>query len=248
MRTESAGFTDVGRRANNEDSFCVQPELGLFAVADGVGGYEGGEVASHLAIDTLVEFFRRNAQDPEVTWPCKPDPSMGCTENLVKTATLLAQREICARKHGRLSAMGSTLAALVIHETEVVIAHLGDSRVYRLRGGHLVCMTRDHSLYERMRQDGELGVPRSSFPYRNVILRALGMEGDGNPDLRVEQARAGDVYLLCSDGLSDPVTEDTMTSVLASMSAEEACTALVHEAYEQGGQDNITAVVVRLGS
>jgi len=246
MKTEAAALTHQGRRANNEDAFCSESELGLFAVADGVGGYEGGEVASRLAIDTLVGFFRRNAQDPEATWPYRLERHLTFVENMLHVAARLAHQAICTRKEGVLASMGSTLAAVTVHKGEAVLGHVGDSRVYRLRTGHLEQLTRDHSLYEQMRASGGVEGPKSEFPFRNVITRALGMPGDATLELRREQLMPGDVFLICSDGLSEPVGEAEIAAALESSTVQASCEHLVRRAYDAGGRDNITAVVVRV--
>jgi len=247
MRFQSAGRTEAGRRSHNEDAFCSEPELGLFAVADGVGGYEGGEIASRLAIDSLLEFFRRNAADPDATWPFKIDPGRTLCENLLVTSSRLAHRAICARKAGRLSGMGSTIASLLLCDGRAVVAHLGDSRVYRLRAHQLEALTRDHSLWAEMVAAGTSDFSsRAGCPYGHVITRALGLgEGDGAPELRSLDVSPGDVFLVCSDGVSEPVPEDVIAATLASREPDAACEFLNAEALRRGGRDNVTAVVVR---
>lgn len=247
-KIESAARTFVGRRNNNEDSFCSDTSLGLFAVADGMGGYEGGEVASHLAIETMLGFFRRNAKDDDTTWPFGIDPRLGVEENMLAVAVRCADAEIAAKKTGKLSSMGSTVAALVVRDEHAIIGHVGDSRVYRLRGGKLTQLTRDHSLYQEMLAMGTPMPPREQFPHSNVITRALGMKPSSRPDLATEPLRAGDVFLLCTDGLTETVTEERMTEALLAMPLQDAVDRLVAEAYERGGRDNITVVAVRVKS
>ncbi len=246
LRIEYAARTHKGRRENNEDACCAEPALGLYAVADGMGGYEGGEVASRLVIGTMTEFFRKNSDDGESTWPFGMERDRDFLENLLAVAVKTANREVIARKKGPLAQMGSTVAALAVRGAEVVVAHVGDSRVYRLRDGALAQLTRDHSFYEEMRaaRGAEMG-PKSEFPYANVITRAVGMP-DARPDLLRDALRAGDTYLLCTDGLVEKVDEATIAKVLAEAAPDEACRALVEAAYARGGRDNITAVVVRV--
>ncbi len=242
-RIESAGCSIVGRRGNNEDALCVEPAVGLFAVADGMGGYEGGEIASRAAIATLVEFFRRNAADGDATWPHRGDRARSFEESLVEVGVRAAHEDVCRRKVGRLERMGSTLALVAVRDGRAVIGHVGDSRVYRLRDGALAQLTRDHSLYAQMEAAGAVDLPpREQFPYANVITRALGT-GEAVPDLRTEALRAGDVYLLCTDGLTEKLPPERMAQLLALPSAP-AARALVDEAYARGGKDNITAVVL----
>lgn len=244
MQIESASCTHVGRRSNNEDSHCAVEPIGFFAVADGMGGYEGGEVASRVAIETLERFYRRNAADDDVTWPFAIDPAIDLEQNMVATGVRMADANIAAQRTGRLSSMGSTVATLVVRGGRVVVGHVGDSRVYRARGGRLEALTRDHSLYEEMLAMGTRVGPRSEFPHANVITRALGMKPPVRVDTRVERARVGDVYLLCTDGLYDGVSAERMAAVLSTMTAKDAAETLVQEAFVNGSKDNITAVVV----
>lgn len=241
MQLDAFAISVPGRRANNEDAICARPDLGLFVVADGLGGYDGGEIASELAIDAIEAIVRRTARDADVTWPYQLDPRHSLDENEVLVATRLAGDRINAHRSGRLEQMGSTVAVLRVVGTSAVICHVGDSRVYRLRDGVLESLTIDHSLVAQMVAAGM--APDAAFPWRHVITRALGM-ATAEPDVRTEPVRAGDTYLVCSDGLYDPLSDDEMASLLA-LPPAEACRALVAAAYEAGSRDNISAIVVR---
>lgn len=245
MKIESAACTHVGRRANNEDDSCIEPDLGLYAVADGMGGYEGGEVAAQIVVRALTQFFERNAADVDVTWPVALDPSRSFVENVMLASIDLANRQVRARRRGRLGAMGSTVAALALSGDRAVVAHVGDTRVYRLRGGALEALTRDHSLLAELRA---LGMPvPTDRSVSNVITKAIGMDGSCVPDVRVEDVADGDVYLLCSDGLYEPLSEEDVARLLASHERPaDAARELCDAAYAAGGSDNITAVVVRV--
>ncbi len=243
---EYAARSSTGRRSNNEDAFCAEPDLGLFMVADGMGGYEGGEVASNLAVKVMRGFYARNRRDDDTTWPFGIDPKLGIGENMLAVAIRMADAEIISQKKGRLSSMGSTVAAVAVQNETAVVGHVGDSRVYRLRDGRLTQLTRDHSLYEEMRSIGAVVGPKEQFPHANVITRALGMLTRNGPDVAVERLRKGDVLLLCTDGLTEGVTEARIAEVLAAKGAVDACDTLVKEAYDNGGRDNITAVIVRV--
>jgi serine/threonine protein phosphatase PrpC len=236
----------VGRRSNNEDAFLADPRLGLFAVADGVGGYEGGEVASRLTVEVVAAFLRRNLDDEDATWAFPADARLSTHENLVSQAMRVANREVLARKTGVLAQMGSTIAALLVRDGKVTIGHLGDSRVYRLRGGALVQLTVDHSLYAELLAAGIAVPPRAECQFTNVITRAVGMSPDPAPGVRAEPAVAGDTYLLCTDGLTEAVPDERIAELLRAAPPEAAGKALVDEAYARGGRDNITAVVVAL--
>ena len=239
-------FTHVGRRSNNEDSVLAAPELGLFVVADGMGGYEGGEIASRLVVDSLSEFFRRNAEDRELTWPCGLDPEVSMEENLLRVGLQLADLEVRLRKQGQLAQMGATAVALVVRGARAVLAHVGDSRIYRLREGVLEQLTRDHSLIAMMEAlEGRPIAKERAAQFAHVVTRAVGQTGDSTPELQAIDARRGDTFLLCSDGLSDPLEPEVIRRLLA-LPPQRAAEQLVAAAYDAGGSDNISAVVVRL--
>lgn len=256
LTIESSIQSIQGRRNNNEDACCAEPALGLFAVADGMGGYEGGEIASNLAIDALRGFYRRNHSDDNCTWPYPLDRSLSLAENQLSVALRVANGAIAARRSGRLASMGSTAAALALTTGAggapfAVLGHVGDSRVYRVRRGadgapQVEQLTRDHSLYEEMAAARVPDLmPRDQCPFANVITRALGIHGEAQPALRTERLLAGDTFLLCTDGLSNRLPDALIGEVLSTLPPAEACARLVHEAFERGEKDNITAVVLR---
>ncbi len=242
MLLDSYALSISGRRANNEDAVCAQPELGLFIVADGMGGYEGGEVASALAVEAIHALVRRTAGDADVTWPYTIDPLRSLTENEVIVATRLAGDQIAARRRGVLGEMGSTVVVLRVTGDHAVIGHVGDSRIYRLRGGVLTQLTIDHSLVAQLEATGV--TPDPGFAWRHVVTRALGTP-TGEPEVQCAAIERGDVFLLCSDGLSEVLARDQIATLLAAP-AEPACRALVDAAYAAGSRDNISAVVVRV--
>jgi serine/threonine protein phosphatase PrpC len=207
-----------------------------------MGGYEGGEVASALAVETIAELVRRTAGDADVTWPYKIDPTRSITENEVLVATRLAGARIAARRIGELCEMGSTVVVLRLEDDHAVIAHVGDSRMYRLRDGALAQLTVDHSLVAQLEANGMK--PDAAFAWRHVVTRALGTP-TGEPDVQRELVRRGDVFLLCTDGLSEVLAGERIAELLA-LPAEAACRALVDSAFDAGSRDNISAVVVRV--
>lgn len=244
MKLQSTAMTHVGRRQNNEDSLYCDNPMGLYAVADGMGGYEGGEIASQIAIETLSTFVRRNRSDRDVTWPFAFDQHASLAENMAGVATRLAHQQIAHRRTGRLSQMGSTLAMMLVEDRQAVLAHIGDSRIYRLRAGVLEQLTIDHSMYEELVRTGAPNLPaRSEFPYSNVITRALGISGEA--DVQTVTLVPGDVYLLCTDGLIEVIDEYLIARILAMDKIEPMGATLVESAYDAGSRDNITAVVVR---
>lgn len=250
LRIEAAGETNVGRRRNhNEDNFAILAEFGLFIVADGMGGHACGEVASKMAIDTMQEFFNDTAEDPERTWPYKLDRTKGYEENRLIMGVKLANLRIheAALRDAKKKGMGTTFAAIFVLTTGVFVAHVGDSRVYRFRDQKLEILTEDHSLLNEYIKMGRLTQDEiERFPHKNVIMRALGMKDTVKVDTRLEEPRAGDIVLICSDGLCGPVTDPEMAQILAENSEIKVAAAkLIERANQNGGPDNITCVLVR---
>jgi len=250
LRIELAGKTDVGKKRNhNEDNFSIIEESGLYIVADGMGGHASGEVASQMAVDAMKEFFLATAQDPERTWPYKMDRSKGYEENRLITGIKLANLRIyeTAQRDAGKRGMGTTIVTMFAVEDGVYIAHVGDSRGYRVRDGKIEQLTEDHSLlndYIKMKRLTPEEI--ANFPHKNVIVRALGMKDTVKVDTRFESPRANDTYLLCSDGLSGPVTDDEMLdTVVNSPDLETAASKLIARANENGGPDNITVILAR---
>jgi protein phosphatase len=250
LRIEVAGETNVGMKRNhNEDNFSVLEESGLYIVADGMGGHASGEVASKMAVDSLQEFFTATADDPERTWPYKMDRSKGYEENRLITGIKLANLRIyeSAQRDARQRGMGTTIVTVFAVESGVYIAHVGDSRVYRVRDKKLEQLTEDHSLlndYIKMKRLTPEEI--ANFPHKNVIVRALGMKDTVKVDSRYEQPQENDVIMLCSDGLSGPVTDAETLEIISSTSdLKAAASKLIERANANGGPDNVTVVLVR---
>lgn len=236
---QAVGFaaSHVGRRSNNEDSFCIAQDLGLYVVADGMGGHEGGEVASRMAVEAVEQrlFHERESYDDL-------DAAIAMT-NAVRTAT----EAIAAHAIDALHEMGTTLAAVWFRDGKAVIAHVGDSRVYRMRRGVLTQLTRDHSMINELEAQGNhqlANLLRDRISH--VVTRCISAGCNAEPDVRVVAVEEGDVFLLCSDGLSDVLTDREMERILRAHAAENAGQQLVERAYQRGGTDNITAVVVEV--
>jgi serine/threonine protein phosphatase PrpC len=230
---EQYAGTDTGRqRRANEDSLLARSPL--FVVADGMGGAQAGEVASRIA----VEFFQPGLDE-------RHEPELALAE-LAQAAN--ARIHELSHTHAEQAGMGTTLTAVYVGETEVAIAHVGDSRAYCLRDGQLLRLTDDHSLVDELMRQGRLTPEEAvEHPQRSVITRALGPEGTVEVDTRSFQARSGDVYLLCSDGLTTMISEELIASVLlANPSLRDAGESLIAAANEAGGRDNITVVLLRL--
>ncbi|MEO8877066.1 MAG: Stp1/IreP family PP2C-type Ser/Thr phosphatase [Polyangiaceae bacterium] len=237
------------KRNHNEDNFSILEENGLYIVADGMGGHASGEVASQMAVDALKEFFAATEQDPERTWPYKMDRSKGYEENRLITGIKLANLRIyeSAQREARQRGMGTTLVSLFAVEDGVYVAHVGDSRSYRIRDKKLEQLTEDHSLlndYIKMKRLTPEEI--ANFPHKNVIVRALGMKDTVKVDTRFETPREGDTYLLCSDGLSGPVSDEELLEItLAAPDIKTAGARLIERANQNGGPDNITVVLAR---
>jgi PPM family protein phosphatase len=252
MRAVAAGLSDVGlQREHNEDSFIVLKEYDLFVVADGMGGHRAGDIASRIATETISEFFRTTAND-DVTWPFHFDSNLSEEENRLLTGIRVANRQIFERstRSRECHGMGTTVVGAMFSSKKrrMYIGHVGDSRCYRVRGGEIQLLTRDHSLIN----DYLLAMPdltdeqKSELP-KNVITRALGMQDHVIVDLQHDEPQKGDIYVLCSDGLSGMVSdEDIKRIVSASGEIREACQKLIQSANERGGEDNITAVLIKI--
>lgn len=231
---EEAVRTDTGRQRNaNEDSYFTRAPL--FVVADGMGGAQAGEVASKAAVESFTGELRE-----------------GSPERMLEETIAGANRTIheLARKDPSLAGMGTTTTAAIVDlEAETVaIGHVGDSRAYRLRGGRFEQLTRDHSLVEEMRRKGQItDAQAEDHPQRSIITRALGPEPEVQVDVQTVPAQDGDVFLICSDGLTTMLDDETIGRILArATSLEAAVRALVDEANRAGGRDNITVVAFRV--
>ncbi len=250
-RVLACGETNVGmKRSHNEDNFVVIDEDRLYVVADGMGGHASGEVASQMAIDTLREFFRSTNEDPEVTWPYKMDKSRGYEENRLITSIKLANLRIhqAAQQDAKMRGMGTTVVGILVVDEGVLIAHVGDSRVYRFRAGKLDQITEDHSLLNDYIKMKKLSAEEiAAFPHKNVIVRALGMKESVKVDTQLDKPQPGDVYLLCSDGLCGPASDDEIEEVLKTTpDLKTAATKLIEKANSNGGPDNITVVLAKV--
>lgn len=241
LKTSGFGLTDVGRRRDsNEDEFRLVEELGLFAVADGMGGHAAGEVASRLAMDTVVETIRKAG-------PATID-ALQATE-LVRRAIDEANRRICEsiQDNEDQRGMGTTIAALLRVGDQAIIGHVGDSRVYLLRDGGLQRLTSDHSWVNEQVKLGLLSEEAAQrHPMRNIVTRALGSRNDVLVDVAIEKILPGDLFVVCSDGLNTMLEDDEIRDTLLENGAspEQACQALVEAANDRGGEDNVTVVVV----
>jgi len=250
MKIVSFGATDPGRkRANNEDSYLVNDELRLYAVADGVGGSEAGEVASRIAVDTIAGTMPDLLGDKDRTPPAETRADDVPELAAFRLAVQLANRTIIeeAAKDPARTGMGTTLTALFVARKRAFLAHIGDSRAYRLRSGTLVQLTNDHSVVAEQVRSGLITAAQArTSPYRHVITRALGIDREAAPDLMEQPLKPGDLFLLCSDGVTEMVGDGEINRILSGSAPRDAAQKLIAAANKQGGVDNITAVVVQV--
>ncbi len=252
MRVTWAVLSHPGlRRSTNEDSSGARPDLGLFMVADGMGGHAAGEVASRVAVSAVEAFTAETAGlDRNRTWPFPYEPRLSVEANRLMAAFRLANRRIADTMAGAegLRGMATTASALLIGPHGTSVAHIGDSRVYRLRRGVLDQVTRDHSWVEEQVRSGTM-TPSAArqHPWRNIVTRALAGGDDPDVDVLDLALDPGDRLLLCSDGLYSVVPDARIADVLGRPEPlETICQTLIAEANAAGGPDNITALVLQV--
>lgn len=246
---EFGAQSDRGRmRGNNEDCFRAVPELGLFVLSDGMGGQASGEIASRMVCETVVEHCLDAAESTACSSrDCAADISeLG---NELSDAIRLANSAVrsAAEQIPEQSGMGATVVAVMLTEERVVIAHVGDSRAYRLRNGQLEQLTRDHSFVAEQIQQGLMSAHEAAQSnLQNVLMRAVGADAEVQVEVTEELFAEGDTLLLCSDGLTKELSDAQIAGVLASVEGpQEAADNLVDMANEAGGSDNITVIVLR---
>jgi protein phosphatase len=255
MRTKDAlevyGATDPGCvRANNEDNFTVDPELGLLVVADGMGGHNSGEVASDIAISTIRDFARRMIGGAKSMLPEGGSPGLTPRgrqlEYFVKTANTMIYEK--GRAFPKDAGMGTTVVAALVDAKSLTVAHVGDSRLYLWRRGGLEQLTADHSLVGEQVRRGQISAEQAARSnLQNILTRALGAEGDVQVDVGEHPLLPGDVVLLATDGLSKMVPDDEVAKVIEAEADPQAITdALIEKARAAGGVDNVTVIVARV--
>lgn len=243
--------TDIGlKRKNNEDTYLivtngqnVQDYGMLFAVADGMGGHAFGEVASKMVCEGLSEYYKK-----------KQSPSLGLDfhqsrlHHLIRTIRFANNQILRASERNQIfEGMGTTLSVLVLLKGKALIAHVGDSRIYRLRQGHLEQLTVDHTMAQFLVEEGEI-TPEDAVkhPARHILTQVLGSNID-EVDTRIEKLQPGDLFLLCSDGMYDMLADDDMLKILiAPSNAQAVCDQLLESAIKNGGKDNVTVIVVKV--
>jgi protein phosphatase len=249
---ESQGQTDVGmKRRVNEDVFVLDPEHGVFLVADGMGGHAAGEVASRIATEEILRSLSTVTNETGETWPEHWDPALSATANLVIDSVVSGHHQVtqAMQDDADLKGMGTTVVVAVHQriDDKLVICHVGDSRAYRLRSGRLSVLTSDHSWVHEQVAAGFLTEEAArNHPLKNVVTQALGGTSEPRVDVLETGLEDGDIYLLCSDGLNSMLTDDEIAGLLdATGSLEESCQRLVSAANQRGGNDNISVVLLR---
>ncbi|HEV2617104.1 MAG TPA: Stp1/IreP family PP2C-type Ser/Thr phosphatase [Candidatus Acidoferrales bacterium] len=254
MAMDFGARSDIGRvRENNEDSFRVAPELGLFVLCDGMGGQASGEVASRLAAETVIAHCREAEENPSLPLIGERIHGASSTANRLASAVRLASRVVhqAAQQNEAQTGMGATVVAVQLTDERMTVAHVGDSRAYRLRNGELEPLTRDHSfIAEQVRQGLMTAEEASQSKLQNVLLRALGIEPDVEVEVNEELLMEGDAVLLCSDGLTHELSDEQIAATLcdaeeAHETVHEAAGRLIDLANQAGGGDNITVIVLR---
>jgi protein phosphatase len=242
----AAGLSDVGLvRMNNEDAWGKVVEERFFVLADGMGGHQAGEVAAKELVEGLCQFVKRNFSK-------KTKKKRLVEEILSKLQQGIDQvnTKIFAMSYSSdaLKGMGTTFCLLFFYEEGLILGHVGDSRIYRLRAQKIKQLTRDDSLLREMMEQGQLNEQQAGdFLYKNILTKAVGTEPEVTPTLTETEIEPGDLYLMCTDGLTDMVTEEEIEQTLNTHTdINKACAELVHLAKERGGVDNITVVLVKV--
>jgi protein phosphatase len=240
------------RRTHNEDCYGILEDAGLVLVADGMGGHAAGEVASGLATTEIATFYNQTHVKPELPWPFERLSTLSLLENRLVCGFKVANQrifEMASGDKGR-KGMGTTIVAAAIVEDEICIAHVGDSRAYRIRDTAIERLTRDHSLLEQFKElYPEMTLEEEqNFPHKNVITRALGLADSVEIDTQTHELHDGDLYLLCSDGLSGHLSDEEILELMSDTeNLERAVADLVDRANDLGGTDNITVVALAVG-
>lgn len=250
MPITAAAKTDVGRsRASNEDAFGLFTDLHLYIVADGMGGHAAGEVASQTAVDVMRDYIASTQNQADITLPFDVRPDMPLPAQRLLVAGKLANQKIyqLSRSESKLAGMGTTMVSLIVDGQTAYVTHAGDSRAYLIRNGTIKQITVDHSLVNEYISQGLLSPEEAStHPLKHVITRALGSSPKIDMDVKTIPLLPGDLFLLCSDGLSNLATEQEIYSRIADSRThlEEGCKRLIELAFQKESDDNITVLLV----
>ncbi|MFN4149197.1 MAG: Stp1/IreP family PP2C-type Ser/Thr phosphatase [Rhodocyclaceae bacterium] len=247
---EMVALSDPGRlRNNNEDAVFADARLGLAVLADGMGGHNAGEVASQMAITAIGSELAHAFETIPPHQPTQQGVSRAQEALIDVIQRTNAAIHLAAQQNPRYAGMGATLVAVQFFDDRLAVAHVGDSRLYRLRANDLVCLTRDHSLLQEQLDKGMISPEQARYaPNRNLVTRALGVEAKVKVDAAEHTVQPGDVYLLCSDGLNDMVDDHEIAAVVKEFSADlQFCAAqLVRIANQHGGRDNVSVILAKI--
>jgi protein phosphatase len=252
MAVRFCSATDMGRqRRVNQDALLADPDVQLFAIADGMGGHAGGDVASRLIIESLHRFVVDTQFDHEKTWPFDVDPQLSYPANRLKTAIRVANRRISEHlvSAGMSRGMGATLAAVLLGPDRAVVANVGDCRAYMLEDGVLRQVTRDHSWVAEQVESGFITADVArAHPWRHMVTRAIQGDSDLLVDTTEVEIQPGTRLLLCSDGIHVVLSDDEIAVILSGFAEEglRACHDLISAANDRGGPDNVTAIVIEV--
>ncbi len=250
MQVSAYGATHPGRRATNEDAWLADASLGLFVVADGMGGHKAGEVAARLAIDAIQEFIEQSRATSDLTWPFGLDRTLSLDANRLRNAVCLANGRVLDASEARAeyTGMGTTVVAALAGRERLVFVGVGDSRVYLWQRGGVQQLTQDDSWVATVlaREPGLSETALAQHPMRHVLTSVIGARADTEPDVEERPFERGDVVLLCSDGLHGALSPADIGAVLGSgRPIREIAETLVERAIARGASDNVTAVVMR---
>lgn len=248
---EMVALSDSGMvRSHNEDSIGTLPERGLAILADGMGGYNAGEVASGIAVSLIAAEMKQSLADQN---PAQLDQATGriAAERLLREQVERANASVyqAAQSQPQYSGMGTTLVVALFFDNRVAVAHIGDSRAYRLRGDELTQVTKDHSLLQEQIDSGMITKEEARLSmHKNLVTRALGIDPQVEPEVHVHEAKPEDIYLLCSDGLNDMVEDEEIRLTLLTLRANLPLAArqLIQLANDNGGRDNVSVVLVKV--
>jgi serine/threonine protein phosphatase PrpC len=248
---KASGLSDVGPvRKNNEDSFATDETLQLFVVADGMGGHSAGEIASKLAVETIVSFVRRSEEDTDLSWPYGVDSNLSFCGNRLRTAIHLANRRVfrAAEKHDEYTGMGTTVVGALISGSRLSVGHAGDSRLYVFRDGALTRLTTDDTWAATVvggKPESDPSRP-GAHPMRHVLTSVLGVQDHVDVHMTELDLHGGEMILMCSDGLHNVVDDNALREVLTHNAVPSSIVSqLIQMALTGGGRDNVTAVVAR---
>jgi protein phosphatase len=250
-RVRAAAISETGPvRPINEDRYICDEDLGLFVVADGMGGHSAGEVASQLAVEAVEAFMRRSRDDRDFSWPYGVDPNLSFDANRLKTAVCLANRRVfrAAESRDEYTGMGTTIAAALVVGSRMTIGHAGDSRAYSFANGRLLQLTRDDSWVETLKALGQVPDSHTAADHamRNVLTNVLGARDHAEVHILERTQAPGEWIVLCSDGVHGVLDEARMAAIIGEGDDPAAVArALVDAALASGGRDNTTAVLVR---